>query len=387
MPVGNQPQAPAGTWNYNPLTNTWSYNLNGSNVTGWNKIYSATSGKDEWYYFDTAGSMQTGWIAESGAVYYLQPEANGNQGRAFTNWHDIRGVYYYFNPSSCALEQMRSAAEAAAMGIVTQETIEAAMAAQQHALMQQQQQAMLAQQQEALLAQQQALQLQQQQALLQQQAGLPNLNGLTGLNGLNGLGGLDANTLTALAMAGYDQNAIAAMLTGGAGLGLAGLNGLDPANLNGAAGLNMLGLDGLTLSNLGLSYVTQSPQPLQSIITGDWNYDASKNNWTFKQNGVTPIAGGFATIADKTGASAHKYYFDETGVMYTGIRVIGSKVYYFSEADENLGQAQSGWMTIFNVLCHFNENTYELDMLNSAEVLQSITYTAYAVERARYTGQ
>ena len=96
------------------------------------------------------------------------------------------------------------------------------------------------------------------------------------------------------------------------------------------------------------------------------------------------IAGGFATIADGSNAqSAHKYYFDQVGTMLTGIRVIGGKVYYFSEEAVNLGQAQSGWMTLFGTRCHFNEATYELDLQNSAEVLETMTYNAYAIDRTR----
>lgn len=60
----------------------------------------------DWFYFDEAGNMVTGWFRDvDGNLYYLNPVCDGTQGRMMTGWtwiSDETGVSrcYYLNPES-----------------------------------------------------------------------------------------------------------------------------------------------------------------------------------------------------------------------------------------------------------------------------------------------
>ncbi len=60
----------------------------------------------DWFYFDAAGNMQTGWFRDGdGNYYYLNPASDGTRGRMMTGWvwiADEAGVSrcYYLNPVS-----------------------------------------------------------------------------------------------------------------------------------------------------------------------------------------------------------------------------------------------------------------------------------------------
>lgn len=60
----------------------------------------------DWFHFDAAGVMQTGWLTDTdGNRYYLNPISDNTKGRMVTGWvwiPDASGVYkcYYFNPMS-----------------------------------------------------------------------------------------------------------------------------------------------------------------------------------------------------------------------------------------------------------------------------------------------
>ena len=74
------------------------------------------------YYFDPETErMQTGWLTESGNVYYLYTQDDHLKGRLYSGWHTISGIVYYFSETNYALEHMMSAADASAKGIVTWE--------------------------------------------------------------------------------------------------------------------------------------------------------------------------------------------------------------------------------------------------------------------------
>lgn len=64
------------------------YFVDRKGVKGWQLI----DGK--WYYFNTKGQMQTGWIKPYSAWYYLD-----NSGAMLTGWADIDGKRYYFGDS------------------------------------------------------------------------------------------------------------------------------------------------------------------------------------------------------------------------------------------------------------------------------------------------
>ena len=60
----------------------------------------------DWFRFDEAGHMQTGWVTEpDGNIYYLNPISDNTRGKMQTGWvwiPDATGVQkcYYFNPNS-----------------------------------------------------------------------------------------------------------------------------------------------------------------------------------------------------------------------------------------------------------------------------------------------
>lgn len=60
----------------------------------------------DWFRFDEAGQMQTGWVTEpDGNIYYLNPVSDNTRGKMQTGWvwiPDANGVQkcYYFNPNS-----------------------------------------------------------------------------------------------------------------------------------------------------------------------------------------------------------------------------------------------------------------------------------------------
>lgn len=71
---------------------TYYYDDNENKVTGWKEIGFVYSGHRyyEWFYFDSDGVMQTGWVKSSGSWYYL-----GSNGAMRTGWQQIDGEWYY----------------------------------------------------------------------------------------------------------------------------------------------------------------------------------------------------------------------------------------------------------------------------------------------------
>ncbi len=55
----------------------------------------------DWFRFDEAGNMVTGWFTDTdGHRYYLNPQSDGTLGRMMTGWQRIDGIDYYFNEQS-----------------------------------------------------------------------------------------------------------------------------------------------------------------------------------------------------------------------------------------------------------------------------------------------
>ncbi len=96
-----------GSWEYNPVTNSWNFNLVGNfaNSTsgsraaagGWFLINTTTGGKG-WYKFDANGNMLTGMQKETTGTYYLDMNpGSATYGALSTGWANIGGAYYYFD--------------------------------------------------------------------------------------------------------------------------------------------------------------------------------------------------------------------------------------------------------------------------------------------------
>ena len=77
----------------------WTYRLSaGGLATGWR--YLSSGGRIDWYFFDSRGIMQTGWLDWEGSRYYLNPISNGYMGAMQTGWQLIEGKWYYFETAA-----------------------------------------------------------------------------------------------------------------------------------------------------------------------------------------------------------------------------------------------------------------------------------------------
>ncbi|MBR4314654.1 MAG: hypothetical protein IKP66_07080, partial [Lachnospiraceae bacterium] len=95
-----------GSWFYNPLDDSWSFELTGNfaivtsgNRTAANGYYlvSNSVGSSAWYKFDAAGKMLKGWQVEQTGVYYLNEDPTSSTfGAMLSGWIMIDGIYYYF---------------------------------------------------------------------------------------------------------------------------------------------------------------------------------------------------------------------------------------------------------------------------------------------------
>ena len=86
-------QTGAGQWFV--VNGRWWYRYtNGGYATNWAKL--SFNGRTDWYFFDSNGWMQTGWLEDSTGKYYLNPIADGSQGRMITGTYTIDGVEHQF---------------------------------------------------------------------------------------------------------------------------------------------------------------------------------------------------------------------------------------------------------------------------------------------------
>lgn len=52
----------------------------------------------DWFLFDEAGNVRTGWYTDAqGETYYLNPSLEGTPGAMAVGWNLIDGKYYYFS--------------------------------------------------------------------------------------------------------------------------------------------------------------------------------------------------------------------------------------------------------------------------------------------------
>ena len=65
--MGNYRNILLGKWNKD--MRGWRYLYQDEYLTSWALI------NDKWYFFNTDGYMQTGWITVDGKEYYLDPES------------------------------------------------------------------------------------------------------------------------------------------------------------------------------------------------------------------------------------------------------------------------------------------------------------------------
>ncbi len=89
----------SGTWMLDSVG--WWYRYENGTWPAGQWLYLSWQNRSDWYYFNDAGYMVTGWYHDTaaGCWYYLHPKADGTRGHMYTGWHLIDGKYYYFNSS------------------------------------------------------------------------------------------------------------------------------------------------------------------------------------------------------------------------------------------------------------------------------------------------
>ena len=104
-----------GRWQHIPNTTTWYFLSGDFNNTanqkgtvgllcdGWYNL--GWKGKDEWYHFDKAGTMQMGWFTENNKIYYLETDISSNwYGRMITGQYNINGHTYTFDSTGVLIQ-------------------------------------------------------------------------------------------------------------------------------------------------------------------------------------------------------------------------------------------------------------------------------------------
>ncbi|MCD8221917.1 MAG: leucine-rich repeat protein [Clostridiales bacterium] len=90
-----------GRWIHEDLGWWYSYDNGGYPRAEWKQL--VWNNRTDWYYFDAAGWLVTGWFTWNGNLYYLHPYADGTQGYMYTGWRWIDGRWYYFDASGALL--------------------------------------------------------------------------------------------------------------------------------------------------------------------------------------------------------------------------------------------------------------------------------------------
>ena len=105
----------AGVYTATKLLNTYVVP-----ARGWEKINA--DGYDNWYYFDEQTlALKTSWFIYNGETFYAYAVNDGNIGKVYAGWHEIDGMVYYFNETTCVLAQTYTMEQAYARKIITPE--------------------------------------------------------------------------------------------------------------------------------------------------------------------------------------------------------------------------------------------------------------------------
>lgn len=78
----------AAGWRYRYVDGTYAKNV-------WIDI--PWNGAVNWYRFNEAGYVETGWFHDGVNWYYLHDVSDGNLGSMYQGWHQINGKWYYFS--------------------------------------------------------------------------------------------------------------------------------------------------------------------------------------------------------------------------------------------------------------------------------------------------
>lgn len=78
---------------WNGSSDSWCYVNNGKKIVGWLHL------NNEWFLFDSKGTMKYGWQYVDGHWYYLNPVHDGSFGKMLVGWNLVNGKWYYMNMS------------------------------------------------------------------------------------------------------------------------------------------------------------------------------------------------------------------------------------------------------------------------------------------------
>ena len=77
--------------------------------------------------------------------------------------------------------------------------------------------------------------------------------------------------------------------------------------------------------------------PPEKTYTKGWNYDDAADEWHFSDNGGDCVKGAWRYI------NGNWYWFDENGLMSTGVKQVGDQGYHFRESGGFVGAMYTGW--------------------------------------------
>lgn len=85
-----------GSWKLDTVGWWYSYPNTVYAKGGWYK--ENVNNVQEWYYFNEAGYLISGWYTDTdGNKYYMHSVQDSNFGKMYTGWHQIDGVWNFFN--------------------------------------------------------------------------------------------------------------------------------------------------------------------------------------------------------------------------------------------------------------------------------------------------
>ena len=77
--------------------------------------------------------------------------------------------------------------------------------------------------------------------------------------------------------------------------------------------------------------------PPEKTYAKGWNYDDAADEWHFSDNGGDCVKGAWRYI------NGNWYWFDENGLMSTGVKQVGDQGYHFRESGGFVGAMYTGW--------------------------------------------
>ena len=88
----------SGEWILDDIGWWYQYSDNTYAKAGWYSL--VWRGNTDWYYFNEAGYLISGWFEQNGNRYFLHDVHDGTFGRMYTGWNQVEGQWYFFNDNA-----------------------------------------------------------------------------------------------------------------------------------------------------------------------------------------------------------------------------------------------------------------------------------------------